>query len=174
MNKSYLKRFEENLKIYNEEHKTNYTFEDVQEKFIDAGEVNKNKIKCMCDHDIKKNFEIKNEETGHTMIVGSICIKKYIPKAMSKCKECKLKFKFNGKKYCRICRRKISIKCNKCYKIYKIRRYKTKKNIKCKDCVEDEKNRCKRCNRMIDGNKYEYCYNCNITIKREKLKRRII
>jgi hypothetical protein len=53
MTTNYIKRFEENLKKYNEKHKTNYTFKDIQEKFIDAGEIKGNKTKCMC---IERNF----------------------------------------------------------------------------------------------------------------------
>jgi hypothetical protein len=170
----YIKRWEENLKIYNKEHNTNYTFKDIQQKFIDAGEVDHIEDKCMCGQSIIKNFIIENSETNDSMIVGSVCIKKYIPNAQTKCKGCKIKFKFDGNNRCKKCRRKISVKCNECNEIFKIRRYKTKKFIKCKKCIEEEKNKCKKCNKKIDGDKYKYCYICNMDIKKQKLKKRII
>lgn len=182
-NKNYIKRFEANLKIYNEENGTNYTFEDVQDKFIDVRELTKKTtiedenytpMKCMCDHKIYKLFEIINPDNGDTMILGSDCIETYMIKSLSKCKICNKRFKFNPncKNRCNDCK-KIKIKCKRCNKIKKVRKYKKKIFINCKNCkkeLEEEKAReeekkkynkyCIDCGKF--SSKYIRCYKCNL------------
>jgi hypothetical protein len=176
-NLSYIKRFEDNLKDYNEDNKTNYTFEDVQNKFIDIRELEK-KIddekfipsNCMCGHKIYKEYQIINPENGDTMILGSDCILTYMIKTMQICSKCESRYKFkpNSKNRCKKCQ-KVKVKCKRCCKIKKVRRSKKKEFINCKKCkkeLEEEKNKCKKCNKKINGDKYTYCYNCNIEKKK--------
>lgn len=178
-NIAYIKRFEDSLKEYNEDNKTNYTFEDIQNlftfnksiKILNDDEIDR---KCMCKHNIRILCEIENPETGDIMILGKDCIQTYMIKTFTKCKECKTKYKFNGKDRCKECRRKITIKCNKCNEKIKMRRYKTNNFINCDKCIEDIKNKCIKCNKKIDGTKYKYCYKCKIDNQKQIFKKRFI
>jgi hypothetical protein len=44
-------------------------------------------VQCICRKKIKKLFFIDNDETKTSLILGSCCIKKFLPETM-KCKEC--------------------------------------------------------------------------------------
>ena len=110
-NINYIKRFEKNLQIYNEENGTNYTFEDIQDKFIEVREIitdaNDDNMKCMCDHPIHRLYEILNPDNGDTLILGSDCIKTYMIKSLSICNKCDKRFKFkpNCKNICNDCKK---------------------------------------------------------------------
>jgi hypothetical protein len=183
-NASYIKRFEANLEIYNLNNGSNYTFEDVQNKFIDIRELKKRidndnnfiPSECMCDHKIYKEYEIINPDNGDTLILGSSCIETYMIKSLSKCKKCNKRFKFkpNSKNRCNDCK-KVKAKCKRCNKIKKVRKIKKKDFLNCKKCIKDleelklieleNKNKCKNCNKKINGEKYKRCYDCNLFYK---------
>lgn len=175
--KSYIKRFTSNLKIYNETNNTNYTFEDVQDLFIESRQLDCNIKHCMCGHKINKKFEIINPDTNDTMILGSNCIETYMIKTMQICEKCDVRYKFNAKSNnrCNNCE-KIKIKCKKCNEMKKIKRSKKKDFIYCKKCVkkeeeekkakeEEEKRKqnnkyCINCGKF--SSKYIRCYKCNL------------
>lgn len=175
-NSSYIKRFEANLKIYNKDNDTNYTFEDVQNKFIYVRELrkiedndNKHEIECMCGHEIINNYKIINPDTNDSMILGSSCISTYMINTMQICDKCNIRYKFNpnSKNRCRNCK-KVNAKCKRCNKIKKVRKSKKKYFINCKKCKKDlerleriefeNKNKCMICSKKIDGEKYKFCY----------------
>jgi len=152
-NIKYIKRFEENLEIWNEENDKNYTFEDVQDKFIDIrllgekNKENKKESKCMCGHKILYEYEITNPDNDDKMILGSDCIETYMFKSMSKCEKCEKRFKFNPNNDSNRCKDciKVKVKCKRCNEIRKIPKYKKKSYKLCKKCIEEkeEKNRIK-------------------------------
>jgi hypothetical protein len=179
---SYIKRFESNLKEWNEENDREYTFEDVQDKFIDVRELKKlpedNKLingKCMCGHKISKEYEIINPENGDTLILGCDCIETYMIKSMSICEKCDKRFKFkpNCENRCNDCK-KIEIDCDRCEKTFIIPKYRKKTFKNCKKCIEEieeenkiiQKNfyiescKCLGCGYIKKDNKYKYCYQC--------------
>lgn len=49
-------------------------------------------VQCICRKKIKKLFFIDNDETKKSLILGSCCIKKFLPETM-KCKECNQQLK---------------------------------------------------------------------------------
>jgi hypothetical protein len=183
-NINYINRFEANLKIYNETNDTNYTFEDVQNLFLESRELDCNIKHCMCGHKINKKFEIINPDTNDSMILGSNCIETYMIKTMQICKKCDVRYKFNAKSNnrCHNCE-KIKIKCKKCNEIKKIKRSKKKDFTYCKKCIkkeaeekkakeeekkakeEEEKRKeynkyCIDCGKF--SSKYIRCYKCNL------------
>lgn len=154
-NKKYIERFEENLKEWNRDNDRNYTFEDVQDKFIDVREIGNQKKSrcknshCMCGHSIINEYEIVNPENDDTMILGSDCIETYMIKSMSVCRVCDERFKFkpNCNNKCDGCK-KIKIKCKKCGEIKNVRKSKKKLFVNCRKCINGEildKQRCPVC-----------------------------
>lgn len=96
--------------------------------------------KCICDHDIKHNYEYKHKENDDYFILGSCCIKKFstVYKEQRKCIDCDEKIKKNADNRCKDCR-KAEIK-RKAYQ---------------------EKCKCKGCGYIKKDDKYKYCYYCN-------------
>ena len=132
----YIKRFTENLAIYNNTNNTNYTFEDVQNLFVDckqSGEIGNNY--CMCVHVINESYEIDNPNTNHKMILGSSCINTYLINTTIKCIECNKKFKMisNKSKYCNDCK-PVNKKCKECNQSMQIK--KSQRDIDtCYNCI---------------------------------------
>lgn len=119
---------------------------------IDAPE---DKKKCICDHKILNLFYIHSKSDDRTLILGSCCIKKFIPKK-------------NRGKTCSDCgepHKNIKVnKCNDC-------RPKKNKGKICSGCGEPHRNRkvdkCNDCREWICsvcgdtcGWGYYKCYNC--------------
>ena len=160
-NKNYIKRFEANLKEWNEENDRDYTFEDVQDKFThisiadDEGEET-----CMCGHPIYNIYYIENPENGDRMILGSDCIQTYMIKSLLVCIKCKEYYKFKpNSNVCKNCT-KVKVKCKKCLRIRYVRRSKKKTYDKCKKCKQEEtKKECRICDKIIKP-EYTYCYSC--------------
>lgn len=189
-NQAYIKRFESYLEEWNEENNRDYTFEDVQDKFIDIRELIKSSKeqklvngRCMCGHKISREYEIINPENGDTLILGCDCIETYMIKSMSKCEKCDKRFKFKpdcGNR-CKDCK-KIEIDCNRCNKTFIIPKYRKKDFKYCKKCIKEkeeeqkelerklEENKCKcsMCGYMKKDSKYKYCYKCFIIVKDNK------
>ena len=139
----YIKRFNENLTIYNNTNNTNYTFEDVQNLFVDckqSGEIGNNY--CMCGHIIKESYEIVNPETNHKMILGSSCINTYMINTTIKCIECNKKFKIiNKSKYCNDCKL-VKKTCRECKQSMQVKKSQRNNIDTCITCIlEYEKNR---------------------------------
>lgn len=135
----YIERFNENLKIYNEKHKTNYTFQDIQNKFIDCkSSPEKQNDFCMCGHPIKECYEIINPETNHTMILGSSCINTYMINSYMHCIDCHKRYKLinNKTRYCRDCK-PVSKKCKECRITFQIKNRQKDIIDMCYNCVID-------------------------------------
>ena len=58
---------------------------------------------CICGQEIKENCYIKNIETGHILILGSCCIKRFVPKSGRTCSDCGVAH-----------RNRVIDKCNNC------------------------------------------------------------
>ena len=67
---------------------------------------------CLCGHDIKNNFYIQHKLTKEIFIVGSCCIKKWLPKENQKktCSECGERHRNRIVDLCNSCRPR----CSKC------------------------------------------------------------
>lgn len=176
-NKKYIERFEKNLREWNEENDRDYTFEDVQDKFIHISmydEENTEESQCMCGHIIHNLYYIENPENEDRMILGSDCIQTYMIKSLSICTKCKCQYKFNpNSNVCKDCT-KVKVKCKKCQRIRYVRRSKKKLYDKCKKCKEEEtKKQCKLCDKVIKP-EYTYCYSCyKYKCKIETFKKRL-
>lgn len=142
-NEKYIERFNENLKIYNDKNNTNYTFEDVQNKFIDckATPERYNDI-CMCGHHIKECYQIINPETNHSMILGSSCINTYMINSTIKCIDCNKKYRMinNKTKYCKDCK-PIKKQCKECKISMTIKKSQKAIIDICYHCILDYQNR---------------------------------
>jgi len=139
----YIKRFNENLAIYNNTNNTNYTFEDVQNLFVDCKQLPEfGNDYCMCGHIIKECYEIVNPNTNHKMILGSSCINTYMINTTIKCIECNKKFKMiNKTKYCNDCK-PVKKTCKECKQIMTIKKSQKEYIDNCYNCIlEYEKNR---------------------------------
>ena len=139
----YIKRFNENLAIYNNTNNTNYTFEDVQNLFVDCKQLPEiGNDYCMCGHIIKECYEIVNPNTNHKMILGSSCINTYMINSSMKCIECNKKFKMiNKSKYCNDCKL-VKKTCRECKQIMTIKKSQRNDINTCYNCIlEYEKNR---------------------------------
>jgi len=139
----YIKRFNENLAIYNNTNNTNYTFEDIQNLFVDCKQLPEfGNDYCMCGHIIKECYEIVNPNTNHKMILGSSCINTYMINTTIKCIECNKKFKMiNKTKYCNDCK-PVKKTCKKCKQIMTIKKSQRNDINTCYNCIlEYEKNR---------------------------------
>jgi len=138
-NGKYIERFNENLKIYNDKNNTNYTFEDVQNKFVDckATPERYNDV-CMCGHSIKECYQIINPETNHSMILGSSCINTYMINSFVSCCSCGIKYKMinNKSQYCKDCR-PINKACKECKILMKIKKQQKDIIDICYDCILD-------------------------------------
>jgi hypothetical protein len=132
----YIKRFNENLTIYNNTNNTNYTFEDVQNLFIDCNQLPEiGNDYCMCGHIIKESYEIVNPETNHKMILGSSCINTYMINTTIKCIECNKKFKMiNKSKYCNDCK-PINKKCGECKQSMQVKKSQKEYIDNCYNCI---------------------------------------
>lgn len=75
MNNNYNKNFWGELKLKSND-KTNMCINE----WDFSGFIFNGVSSCICGKDIKNLFEIKNNENGNTLIVGSSCVKKFIPK----------------------------------------------------------------------------------------------
>jgi len=132
----YIKRFNENLAIYNNTNNTNYTFEDIQNLFVDCKQLPEfGNDYCMCGHIIKECYEIVNPNTNHKMILGSSCINTYMINTTIKCIECNKKFKMiNKTKYCNDCK-PVKKCCVNCKQIMTIKKSQRNDINTCYNCI---------------------------------------
>jgi hypothetical protein len=146
-NQRYINRFNQNLKDYNNIHKTSYTFEDVQDKFIDCRQAYESKdekkdriqSQCMCGHPIQNEFEIINPETGDKMVLGSDCINTYMIKTQCICSDCKKRFAiFNDcDNLCKNCQITTK-KCQECKEYCYIKKSEKATFKKCDSCIKTQ------------------------------------
>jgi hypothetical protein len=137
----YIKRFNENLAIYNNTNNTNYTFEDVQNLFVDCKQLPEiGNDYCMCGHIIKECYEIVNPNTNHKMILGSSCINTYMINSSMKCIDCNKRFKMITKsKYCNDCK-PIKKSCRDCKQIMTIKKSQKEYINTCYNCIMQYQN----------------------------------
>jgi hypothetical protein len=140
----YWQRIRKNIKKLYIESKISkrYTYESFCNNFIP--EENPLEIpetdKCICDHDIKYNYEYKHKTNDDYIILGSCCIKKFstVYKEQRKCIDCDKKIRKNDDNRCKQCREEEE------ERLLKI-----------------EKCKCKGCGYIKKDDKYKYCYYCN-------------
>ena len=137
----YIKRFNENLQIYNNTNNTNYTFEDVQNLFVDCKQLPEiGNDYCMCGHVIKECYEIVNPNTNHKMILGSSCINTYLINTFISCCDCGKKFKMiNKSRYCNDCK-PIKKNCKECKQIMTIKKSQRNNIDTCYNCILEYQN----------------------------------
>jgi hypothetical protein len=113
------------------------------------------KDKCLCNHDIIRNFYIKKiGDNNPFYVVGSCCIKKFLPSGFRKsCIKCFEPTRNHKDFICNECRK---TKCGICD--IEIKTYK-------KLCNECEDGHCIDCFKDINPN-YIKCYHCNIKNKK--------
>jgi hypothetical protein len=123
---------------------------------------------CMCGHDIKYNYYITNG--SDILILGSCCIKKFIPKHKKTCEKCGAFHRNRIINLCNGCRDDIIIptKCDNCEVLHR------RKDNLCKECrrIEDSLlNTCSRCafrSKEIIG---DFCDECIKQRKQEEIER---
>jgi len=175
MSDSCVKRWIRNIQSYNEEHNTDYTWNDVQTKFQNKGQDYKAEpTTCMCERKIEKVFIIENIYTGDKMNAGCDCIEKYMVLKDNICTGCDKIFKRNkyNDKYednqCNQCRM-IPIQCNKCNEFEMIK-FELRKEYKsffvCDDCKINNRS-CFDCRKP--SKKYKRCFSCNEKWKKANL-----
>lgn len=78
-------------------------------------ELPENENKCVCGHDIKDNCYITNDKGTELMVLGSCCIKAFIPNCKRNCDTCGKPHQNRVVDRCNICRIGRCDKCgNKC------------------------------------------------------------
>jgi hypothetical protein len=101
--------------------------------------------KCVCGHHITTNCYITNGED--LLILGSCCIKKFVPKSSRTCEKCGTSHKNRKVNKCNDCRST----CEKCGASHK-----NKKVNECNDCRQGI---CVDCNAVCDY-RHKYCKYC--------------
>ena len=110
---------------------------------------------CICGVSIKRNAYIMNRDKTLMLVIGSCCIKRFVPKKTRTCEICEKPHRNRKVNKCNDCisnsKKKI---CNICAKPHRNR--KMNKCNDCKDIVE-----CIRCKTQFKSNYgYEKCYDC--------------
>lgn len=125
--------------------------------------------KCCCNHPIKQNCYLYNEEENKFVILGNCCIKKYVGGLNCYCINCKEIVNINNKKNFNY--------CNECYKIKNIKYLKETEKIKKLDEIRKKKlgkdyiiKHCLDCKERLKHNekfkgKFSLCYLCNYKMK---------
>mgnify|MGYP003326091828 FL=1 len=100
--------------------------------------------KCICDHDIYRNYFYKHKDRpDEYVILGCCCIKLFSKdyELQRTCKDCNIKIKVNKQNRCKECRNNYKL-CKNCNKYIN-------KNIKhCKDCCKEiqmQYSKCYKC-----------------------------
>jgi len=200
-NEAYIRRFTENLDVWNAEHGRAYKFEDIQNKFLDIRMVAKAlentgeyATKCMCGHHIKNNYEIINPENSDIIILGSDCIDTYMIKSLLICNSCdeRFKFKASANGICPKCKL-VSRKCVKCGQREMVK--KSANFVHCNACIrniaeenerterinaqlrasmeaENNARRCRDCGKF--SKQYIRCYNCNLKFQQNKKDKNVV
>lgn len=164
--KGYFSEFQIRLDLYNAEHKTDYSIKDIFEEFVNKGQDYYSKeVKCMCGHDISKNFIIQHPKNNDSMIIGSQCIKKFVKKSMFRCSKCDTEYihnKYNEKYKDNLCSdcRIIEERCDKCNEIIKYK-FKDRKKGDKKECNYCKTHKdCDDCGEYFVKTTKKYCTRC--------------
>ena len=113
----------------------------------------KHKHKCICGNPIEKQAYIRKNLEG--LVIGSCCIKKFIPTGMSRtCEKCKRIHQNRKDNLCNSCRNCVK-KCIQCKEILTNDKFKM-----CFTCNSKiKKHHCLNCKQLCNE-KYLFCWKC--------------
>ena len=112
---------------------------------------------CICGISIKRNAYIRNRNKTQMLVIGSCCIKRFMPEGKKgrTCGICETPHRNHKDNMCKECRDKLAPKgrtCEMCGKSHRNR-----KVNKCNEC----KDKCSKCKTQFKNNYgYEKCYDC--------------